>query len=55
VHIQPQRVQRLYTHPFQTYTTLAGKPYEADSDGELVVDEADVAELRSRLGARDRR
>jgi len=54
-HAPVQRVRLMYTHPGQRYVTLAGKRYEADNGGELVVDEADVAELRSRLGARDRR
>ena len=54
-HAQVQRVQRLYSHPSQEYPTLAGKTYQADNGGELVVDEDDVEELRTRLGAWDRR
>jgi hypothetical protein len=52
---QVRRVQRLYSHPHQQYSTLAGTAYEADETGEMLVDEDDVAELLERLGARLRR
>jgi hypothetical protein len=52
---QVRRVQRLYTHPHQRYSTMTGTAYVADETGELIVDEDDVTELLERLGARLRR
>jgi hypothetical protein len=64
-HAQPEevrtgsnKIQRgvlLFTQPDQEYETLGGVLYVAGNDGSIWVDEADVQELRERLGARDRR